>query len=252
MFKIIISYLKFAFPKILSRIIIPNSNNIYSEKIRKSGYCVIKNFLSRKDCLMIKKDLNYFIKNNPSKVYLYSNYDYRIFSFNKVSKKTDQFLKNKFLIDIILKYQNTKKVKYSFTLGAKLINKKNNEGSGGGWHRDNLDDSYPKAILYLSDVGQDNGPFQYIENSHNFFNIVNFLLFSKKKYSQKEFSKKIINLFVKKNPKRLKTFVEKQGTVIIFDSNGLHRGMPIKKAERFALTNYYYTKKIGGSGFNHI
>ena len=34
------------------------------------------------------------------------------------------------------------------------------------------------------------------------------------------------NLFVKKNPKRLKTFVEKRGTVIIFDSNGLHPTPP--------------------------
>lgn len=253
MLKIIISFLKFTSLKYLVKFFINNPSDIYSKKLKENGYCVIKNFLSKEDCLKIIEEINGFIKNQPSKISLYKgNYDYRLFSFNKISKKTNRFLQNKFLINLVLKYENTKNIKYSFTLGAKLVNKKNNKGSGGGWHRDNIDDSYPKAILYLSDVGIDNGPFQYIKGSHNFFNILNFLLISKIKFSEKEFSNKIINLFLKKNPKALQTFVEKQGTVIIFDSHGLHRGMPIKKGRRYALTNYYYTKTIGGSGFKHI
>ena len=60
----------------------------------------------------------------------------------------------------------------------------------------------------------------------------------------------MLNNYIKKNPGLLTTFNEKKGTVI--DAKGLHRGKPIKKNKRFALTNYYYTKKIGGKNFKHI
>ena len=140
----------------------------------------------------------------------------------------------------------------TFSLGAKLVAKRNNEGSGGGWHRDNLNSSYPKAILYLSDVQYNNGPFQYIKGSHKFLNILKFLINSKIGYDKKEFSPKVINKYLKKNSQQLKTFCYKKGSIIIFDSLGLHRGKPISNGIRYSLTNYYYPDNIGGKNFKHI
>ena len=50
-----------------------------------------------------------------------------------------------------------------------------------------------------------------------------------------------VNRILKKNPQRKKTILGKMGTLILVDTSTLHRGSPIKKGTRYALTNYYYT-----------
>src|SRR6185437_16980073 len=51
------------------------------------------------------------------------------------------------------------------TLAARLRARPGNLGSGQGWHRDAFHFQY-KAMVYLSDVGPDNGPFQLLDASH--------------------------------------------------------------------------------------
>ena len=50
------------------------------------------------------------------------------------------------------------------TLSGKSTAKPGNQGSGQGWHRDALHFQY-KAMIYLTDVGPDNGPFQLVDGS---------------------------------------------------------------------------------------
>ena len=229
------------------------NNNKYSREISKNGYTVIHNFLNSKECELIRKEIDLYLKKNLKKVSVFKNYDYRIFSFHKVSKKTNKILKNKFLSKIVLNYENKDKINYSFTLAAKLINKPNNNGSGNGWHRDNTNARYPKALIYLKDCNIKNGPFEYVPKSHKLLNILNFILLTKIDFSKKKFSNKPIKHFFKSKKIVTKVFTEKKGTAIIFDSMGLHRGRPIYENNRYALTNYYYCNKDdSGKGFKHI
>ena len=46
-------------------------------------------------------------------------------------------------------------------MANKLIYKKGNLGSGGGWHRDTFFKKQLKFIIYLSDVGEKNGELFY-------------------------------------------------------------------------------------------
>ena len=254
MYRILISFVKFKLYYYLKLNFYKwkFKNNKYLYNIYKDGFCVIPNFIKPKECDFIKNEITKYIKKNPKKIYNYHNYDYRIFSFNKVSKISNKFRNNKFIKKIILNYNNENNIKHSFTMGSKLLAKKNNRGSGGGWHRDNLNGPFPKAIIYLSNVKYDNGPFQYVKGSNNFFNTIEFLFFSKIGYNKKEFNNRLIKKYSKLKKKMIKTLIGKKGTLIIFDSSGIHRGMPIKKEKRYSLTNYYYFDSKGGKGFKHI
>ena len=251
----ILSFIKFIlFNFLIHKNLLYNfKNNKYSREINDNGYTIIYNFLKPKECELIKKEIDLFLNIYPKHVSVFKNYDYRIFSFHKVSKITNKILKNKFLSEIVLNYENKDKINYSFTLAAKLINKSKNNGSGNGWHRDNTNARYPKALIYLNDCNIDNGPFEYIPKSHKLINIFKFILFSKIDFSKKKFNKKFIKNFLKSKKIKTKVFTEKKGTVIIFDSLGLHRGRPINKNNRYSLTNYYYCNKVNaGRGFKHI
>lgn len=112
---------------------------------------------------------------------------------------------------------------------------KNNEGSGGGWHRDDPVRSQLKFILYLNDVDQSNGPFKYVTGSHGFCSKV-FTSLAKLK---------IVSRFEGVSSLRTKTYIGKAGTLIIADTSGIHRGALLELGtERKAITSYSYREVI--------
>ena len=115
-------------------------------------------------------------------------------------------------------------------------------GSGGGWHRDDADAKQTKAILYLSDVEMENGPFQFIEGSHKPWDIYRMAFKYNFSFGQNRFTDQELEKVIQDQPNRLKTFTGKAGTLILTDTRGLHRGMPIRKGERYALTNYNWVR----------
>jgi len=123
-------------------------------------------------------------------------------------------------------------------MANKVKYNKNNKGSGGGWHKDSFTSQY-KTILYLNDAKFDNGAFELILDSHK---LMSCLKISKKfnlNIFKTRFSNEEINLLTFKDNK-IKTLYGKAGTLIIVDTSMIHRGRPLKKGFRYAITNYYY------------
>lgn len=96
------------------------------------------------------------------------------------------------------------------------------------WHRDCDKLRDLKIMTYLTDVKSENeGPFEYIDNSHcfNFFNPF--------RYSS---SMRIKNDYIqKKYKKKISTFTGNAGTSFIVDTRGIHRGKTITKKNYFRL-----------------
>jgi hypothetical protein len=108
---------------------------------------------------------------------------------------------------------------------------KNNEGSGGGWHRDDPVRNQLKFILYLNDVDESNGPFKYITGSHTVFS----------KILTSLVRLKIVSRFSSVPSHGSITYTGKSGTIIIADTSGIHRGSLLELGtERKALTSYSY------------
>jgi hypothetical protein len=123
-----------------------------------------------------------------------------------------------------------------FTLAnhTRFIN--NNRGSGGGWHRDNNYINSFKALVYLVDTDEMNGNFQYLKKSFTYAHHILKTPFPDKY----QFTPEEVLGMVSGDESKIFNVKGKAGDVVLFDTNGIHRGKPLQARERFALTNYYH------------
>lgn len=238
-----ILYLKFGFSinKFFKKKIINKNkkNEILLKKFKKNGYIVINNFISKKECNILKKLIEKFYKKYPKLVWLDSSgSEIRIFGAQKISFYFQKYFDNFFIKSLGEQVFNGK-LSNLMVMANKIVAKKNNQGSGSGWHRDAFDFQY-KSILYLNDTGSNNGPFQIIKKSQNFYNVIKDTYKYSLDISNSRFTNSQINKLINSEPKRLKTFTGKAGTLLIVNTSSIHRGKPLKSNIRYALTNYFY------------
>lgn len=125
------------------------------------------------------------------------------------------------------------------TMATSLTCSESERSSGGGWHRDRLARQF-KVMAYLTDVTEDSGPFVVLPESKRPLRMVQdqYRLGTgsrERRWSDAELAGLLDN---RQPPPR--AFTGPAGTVILFDSSTIHRGVPIRKGSRIAITNYYY------------
>jgi len=96
-----------------------------------------------------------------------------------------------------------------------------------------------KAIIYLSDVSEQNGPFQFLVGSNTRRSVLSTLGYSRGKANLKRFADQDIDCLCRTHPGAVATITGSAGDVILVDTRGIHRGRPIEAGVRYALTNYY-------------
>ncbi len=139
----------------------------------------------------------------------------------------------------------SQKLPYHFVLAAKLQHKVGNLGSGGGWHRDSPFTPQFKFIAYLSDVSFQNGPFEYIPKSHTSLNKLNSKFnLDKMRYTAEEVNKQWGD--------KSTVVIGGEGSILIADTKGLHRGSPIQNGERYACTVYFFSKEKNMQSFSNF
>lgn len=226
-----------------------NTNRDILEEIRVKGYSISENFFSKSECNFFIELIENFILKNSKEVSLFHDFDHRIYGAEIIHEKINFFLNNTNIINLFSVYTSTGDLRRSMTLAQKTIYKKDNPGSGLGWHVDHTIIKYPKAMVYLCDVTQKNGAFQYIEKTHKFYEKVKIRLKNNLEFSKNFFTNQEVEGLVNKNNYICKTIEAKAGTVIYFDGNGIHRGSPLEMGSRYSLTNYYYFGVPGGDNF---
>lgn len=203
------------------------------------GFCVIPSFLSKSECEEIISWIDEVTKRNEKIWRDKVDSDNRIFFSNTANKNIQSFYLNEFITQTLSSYEKTNRFN-GFTLANKVLFKENNAGSGGGWHRDYVKRKQTKAILYLNNVDSQTGPFQYLNGSHQFSNILNFQKNFGFKYNQYRYTDNEIENVIKQSPEILEEFTGEAGTLLLVDTRGIHRGKPIESGVRYALTNYYW------------
>lgn len=229
------------------------------QQLKKNGVVTLRDFYSKEFCIDIINSINKYIESHANVANVVhekvkqvefkrgvpmedgTNYwidslesDRRILFSEKINKNIKDFSCNeKFINQGKLLLEN--EIKLQFTMANKTVFLPNNLGSGGGWHRDNNYQHGYKALVYLSDVNDDNGPFEYIKQTFTLKNhVLDFPYPDKYQFTEEE-----INKFIAKHSKLYIRITATAGTVVLFNTNGIHRGMPLKKGTRYALTNYY-------------
>lgn len=227
--------------------------------LRKDGIVVLPDFYTPDFCERARHSIDEYIERNKDRSSLIrekvrnpefkrgfpmedgTNYwidslesDKRILFSEKISSDIDSFSKNEKFIN-----QGKAMLNHDINLQYAMANKTtflaNNLGSGGGWHRDNNYQHGYKALVYLTDVDENNGPFEYIKQTFTLKNhLVDFPYPDKYQFTEEE-----INAFIKKHPQLYMRTTASAGSVVLFNTNGIHRGRPLRSGTRYAITNYY-------------
>lgn len=211
--------------------------------LKKNGICTIPNFLSNDHCDELKAVVDTLI-DIEGKVSWEDNEgsDQRIMGIDKLTLDFANLFNVAYLKEIYSKYIDVGVIN-SFVMANRVKPAKNNLGIGGGWHRDVINRRQLKFMVYLSDVGVENGCFQYIHKTHKpnvKFSINRFLKIPLSDYRYLDSHiKKIGEINYSVND-----YIGKKGTLVIFDSSGIHRGKPIENGVRYAVTNYMWDTDI--------
>lgn len=207
-------------------------------ELRLNGIYVQRDFWSSDKCYEARKEIDRLIDEYPEAIHPAAKSDKRIYGANNASNLIKEFAENADLISIASAY-NQETTDNAFTLGAAMEAKSENAGSGEGWHRDAFFRQF-KAILYLTDVGIDNGPFQRLRDSHKLWSILRDMKSAGLSYMQNRLDTEELKKILSYDESRLETYEAPAGTLILVDTSSIHRGMPMTKGWRYALTNYYF------------
>ena len=135
------------------------------------------------------------------------------------------------LIDIMENYIELPLLYHGYEFKREIANGKS--VGARRWHQDTEDYRMIKIIIYLNDVGEDNGPFEYIPK--HISKLLGKLLRYKSGFVKDKTMGKLLS------PEYWQTCMGKAGTVIITDvCNIFHRLRTPVKSDRLSLT-YSYT-----------
>ena len=207
-------------------------------EIRQNGYVVISDFFDKNSCESCVKDMDWMFENKKEFVHSSDYADSRIFGAEELSENIMKFANNELLNKLANAY-NAVPTTNGFTLAGKIAATGHEYGSGGSWHRDSYFRQF-KSLLYLTDVNEDNGPFQVVLASHDAKKISSDSKSANLESMQCTFNQETVKKILKDEPERLKTLTGKAGTLVLVDTSTIHRGIPLKNGIRYALTNYYF------------
>ena len=133
--------------------------------VRRDGVHVVRNFLPTDLCSRFQSEVDVLMGRYPDAIQVDAKRaDHRLFLGSLPPGAVQKFFSDVRLITCAAAFLGHDVANLA-TLAGRLSAVPGNIGSGGGWHRDSFTNQF-KAIIYISDVGQDNGPFQYIRGSH--------------------------------------------------------------------------------------
>lgn len=213
----------------------------YFADLVADGICIVDGFWDEQTCAQAEAEVDRIISQYPESLHSHAKADQRVYGANNVSNLIDSFAQHPGLRRVATAY-NREHTRTAFTLAARMPAASGNKGSGEGWHRDALLRQF-KAILYLSDVGPENGPFQFVKNSYQPRQVLRDIWKGGLNYMQYRLSETEVDRIIEGSPERICTYTAKAGTLILVDTSSIHRGMPIQTGTRYALTNYYFPEQ---------
>ncbi len=248
--------------KTRSNVSLSNEEKKILNELQTSGIVVIENFFEKEFCDQLIDFSRRYIDSNKSLIpeikekFNSSPKEYKFGvpmndgSFFWVDKtdsdcriihaeNINDAIKHKFYQNTFFKKMGDTLLSTDLEMNFSMVNQTSfvsgNLGSGGGWHRDNNYKNGFKVMLYLSDVTDENGPFEYLKGT---FSLKNHLLHFP--YPDKyQFTEEEIDNFIRSNKTLYKKVTGKAGTIVLFNTNGIHRGKPLIAGVRNAITNYY-------------
>ena len=212
------------------------------QELQEKGIYICKEFLSKDEVDRLIREASSTKKKYKKNIIFESKgADQRIYGIDLINK---EFNLDKFthLEHIPWRFYGTKAIE-KFILYGEIFAAEENLGSGNGWHKDSAFRPQIKFLIYLTDVGIENGPFEYIEGTHTLKSTLK--LCQKSSISKTRYDDKEIGILVKERKiNASRKILGSAGDLIIVNTRGLHRGAPLIKGDRKAITAYIFDGKI--------
>jgi hypothetical protein len=208
--------------------------------LRGTGIAVVPNYWSAEKCATARNEIDRLIAQYPAAVKIFSGgSDKRMFGVEEVSSLLSEFHHDPFLRGVGEVLGGL--ALYNFaTLGARIDATGANNGSGDGWHRDGHGFQF-KSILYLSDVTDENGPFEFLPGSHKRWRATfDTAIGGLPPPPGTRYEPAVVDRMVSRFGPKRQHYTAKAGTLLLVNTSGIHRGRPLLSGSRYALTNYYY------------
>lgn len=224
----------------------PVSSNAYVN-IAKKGFFKIENYLSPGDCDRFIDEIDKYLGTSSVSAWTDdAGSDRRIFHANRMIKDFEGIFQDPFIHQLASEFYGSRNIN-GFLLANRLIPVDGNLGSGGGWHRDSPTRSQLKAIIYLSDVTERNGPFTLVSGTHRKVKVIREMLLGRFLPAQYRFTDAEIEAYVGSTKDQMvKSFTGKKGDLFLVDTKAIHRGIPMEKGVRYAITFYLFSGEIPG------
>lgn len=211
------------------------------QALRKDGFFVLRAWLPRPTCLRAADELRRVVATNSDLLEVDpQKSDHRFWAYERLAEFGRTFHHAQDLLGWAEAYLGTP-TDNLLTLAGCLLAQPGNLGSGGGWHRDSIFERQFKAMIYLCDVQDDNGPFQFFPGSHRLGYVLETLDYTPA-HQPTTFTDEDIQRWIRDRRLAPATITGSPGDCILADTRGLHRGMPIRQGSRLALTNYYVAR----------
>lgn len=209
-------------------------------RLCSSGVVAIAGYWSAEKCAASRAEIDRLTRDYPGVVqYNSGGADKRMFGVESVSPTLAEFHNDPFLQAVGERLGGNSLYNFA-TLGARIDATAENNGSGDGWHRDAHDFQF-KAILYLSDVEPENGPFEYVCGSHKKWRAaLDTVVGGFAAAPNTRYEPALVKRLLFRYGRAPEQFVGKAGMLLLVNTSGLHRGSPLRTGSRYALTNYYY------------
>jgi phytanoyl-CoA dioxygenase PhyH len=205
--------------------------------LRQRGIVVVPGFYTRLQCERAIEEFERLRRAYPEHVHVRS--DRRLFAANRASRVIGEFADHPRLVTLAREFYARPAVS-CITLAAHLPFSASNGGSGEGWHRDSHRPQF-KSILYLTDVSEQTGPFQLVPGSHRTVDMLIDTAFERLEPRHTRLTDgQVASIVRRRYPRGVDTLTGAAGTLILVNTSAIHRGKPIERGERYALTNYYY------------
>jgi len=211
--------------------------------LRTQGYFVIPGYYDRAKCDELLAEMKRVFVEYESTLWNDAlKSDTRVYAIDRVSPLMRQFHTDPLLTEISQLYIPHQEC--FFTLANRVRVVPGNLGSGGGWHRDTPWERQFKGLLYLADVGEGGGAFEYLPASHHVGRLVRTITSCGIKFGQNRLTEEEVARIAKHFGVEPVRFTAPAGTLILVDTSGIHRGRPIEQGERYAITNYYFAPEV--------
>jgi hypothetical protein len=220
--------------------------------LARDGICIVPDFIDAGACARMREEFLALFDSYPSAIHkVATGADWRIFGAERASPAVREFAAHARLMEAA-ECSLGLGAKNAFTMANRIRAEAGNLGSGSGWHRDSFFDQF-KAILYLTDVTEENGPFEFLLGSHRMRKKLEDRLAYRMPLHTPRVTEESVAALIAREPERRRVALGSAGTLVLADTTGIHRGRPLVAGERIALTNYYYPARgLSERTFHHF